>query len=287
MLAHNQRVIFLDIDGVLNTNGADGESRPFVSFDDAAVGKLREIVDRSGASIVLSTSWRKHLQYLNYVFGKYGLLGAVSPRSGPERPLSSDMRTPVFADTGRRDLEILQWLKLYEGKLGVESWVVLDDMDLLAFPETKPRLEGHFVRTRHDVGLTSDDVERALKLLDAKAGAYSTASSTGPASLGPDIANSLRSAMDPLNEALVGGMSDVLAALKRERPQAIPPASQAQSTAPQPARKVCPDGHPLTSFRPPCTGFCCDSCGDDLEEGKAALRCEACNGTTFCATCMS
>merc|ERR1712129_322184 len=79
------------------------------------------------------------------------------------------MRTPVFADSSRRDLEILRWLQMHETELGVESWGVLDDADLLRFPDTSARLEGHFVRTQPECGLSDENVELALKLLDAQA----------------------------------------------------------------------------------------------------------------------
>mmetsp|Transcript_2167 Transcript_2167/g.6090 ORF Transcript_2167/g.6090 Transcript_2167/m.6090 type:complete len:299 (-) Transcript_2167:16-912(-) len=293
MEAAHQRVLFLDIDGVLNTSGAEGEARPYVVFDDALMLRLGSLLERSGARIVLSTSWRKHLSYLNHVLASYGLLGPVSPRSGPERPIASEMRTPVFADPRRRDLEILRWLQMHQDELGVEGWVALDDMDLLAFPDTRSRLERRVVRTDPAVGLTETDVELALALFDAQGPAPeprspsyvgdpgqagpSEAASRGPLAVQP-FAGALRGALAPMDEELLGGMSAILRALDKEKPEA---------GAWLEAHPLCRDGHPLRSFQPACTGFCCEECGEDLAEGAPAFRCEACDGQAFCRECTA
>ena len=55
------KALFLDFDGVLNTEkylalyGAEG-----VVIDPARLELLKEIIDATGAKIVLSTSWREH-----------------------------------------------------------------------------------------------------------------------------------------------------------------------------------------------------------------------------------
>ena len=57
------RVIFLDIDGVLNrTSGAT-----HIRLDQDLVSRLRTIVARSGCRIVLSTFWRGFDTYVRYI----------------------------------------------------------------------------------------------------------------------------------------------------------------------------------------------------------------------------
>merc|ERR1712125_295968 len=44
----------------------------------------------------------------------------------------------------------------------------------------------------------------------------------------------------------------------------------------------CDDGHGLHAYCPACSGFCCELCGEDLDEGFWTWRCSDCGGLTFC-----
>lgn len=48
----------------------------------------------------------------------------------------------------------------------------------------------------------------------------------------------------------------------------------------------CDDGHELQSYCPGCSGFCCELCGEDLDEGVLTWRCLDCGGLTFCEACV-
>ena len=50
------KVIFLDVDGVLNSVDTSEVFQGFVGIDDKLVSKLRKIVRATGAQIVLSSS---------------------------------------------------------------------------------------------------------------------------------------------------------------------------------------------------------------------------------------
>jgi len=50
-------------------------------------------------------------------------------------------------------------------------------------------------------------------------------------------------------------------------------------------RATCDDGHDLCIYVIPCSGFCCERCGEDLEEGGRSWRCEECGGLTIGACC--
>ena len=63
-------IIFLDVDGVLNTQETNG------TIDEEKVLLLKQIIDKSGAKIVISSSWRmKSTQRdtLSNVLQQYGL----------------------------------------------------------------------------------------------------------------------------------------------------------------------------------------------------------------------
>ena len=56
------RVLFLDFDGVLNSDKYNSERdwRTQGNIDETRLPLLRRIIDETGAVIVLSTSWREH-----------------------------------------------------------------------------------------------------------------------------------------------------------------------------------------------------------------------------------
>lgn len=124
------RVIFLDIDGVLNTNQVHNpRGFPYV-VEDRLVDRFNRLVERTSARVVLMSTWR---------LDPIGLLAAKHFRI-----TFSDV-TPDMPD-GARSAEILAWLKAHPE---VERFVVLDDTDD-GF-ETLP-----FFQTSMDDGLTPD-----------------------------------------------------------------------------------------------------------------------------------
>lgn len=138
------KVIFLDVDGVLNS-ARDRFSTELVSeyhFD-----FLKELVDATGAKIVLSSSWR---------------IGFNAMRQ-PERNLLAKLEsrglevydfTPIM--TGTRGDEIREWLTTHP----VDSFVILDDeADMEEFRET------NLVQTDMNVGLQESDIPKAIKIL--------------------------------------------------------------------------------------------------------------------------
>ena len=120
------KVIFLDIDGVLNSemyeasrteNSTDGY------IDMSRVKLLADIINVTDAKIVLSSSWRldwdksselcgEDGKYINQCLAKYGL--AVMDK------------TPFISFFTDRRKEILTWLSNHRSD--VESFVVLDDI---------------------------------------------------------------------------------------------------------------------------------------------------------------
>ena len=151
------RVIFLDFDGVLNSErylAASGEDG--VVIDPARMFLLKQIVNATGAEIVLSTSWREHWSVkaeecsstgrrIHQIFNTFGI-----------RILD---KTPKL-HTGR-EVEIRSWLDTHPQ---VRSFVVLDDRLLCA-----QRLKGHFVKTsNHYDGLDETDVQKAIGILNAE-----------------------------------------------------------------------------------------------------------------------
>mmetsp|Transcript_98972 Transcript_98972/g.317359 ORF Transcript_98972/g.317359 Transcript_98972/m.317359 type:complete len:522 (+) Transcript_98972:86-1651(+) len=152
------RVVFLDIDGVLNT-------RPdprLVHIEGGPCAMLRRLLAASGAKLVLSSPWRRHHTYIAQVLANFCVFGDTTDEEGaPVAPPELE-RTPLHADAARRDLEILQWLRARRGE--VAAWVALDAADLLRFPSAA-HLEGHVVRMPEAGGFGGAELDAALRAL--------------------------------------------------------------------------------------------------------------------------
>jgi len=175
------RVIFLDIDGVLLPAGSleticiDGSYLPVRAllvdhdFNAAAMNNLRSIVLQTGASIVLSSEWRRTESMRDSI----GV--ALRTRSLPQMRCS----TPVFKprpellqqDPGiiwceRRAREIGAWLKKNPE---VKSWVALDDLDFRWADSARevgtPLITHRSVLTNAQQCLTAEDAALAVKIL--------------------------------------------------------------------------------------------------------------------------
>ena len=140
------KVVFLDVDGVLNS------VRDYYSIDlatDSHFVLLKELVDRTGAKIVLSSSWRICLSIRD------GLVQRLA-----EYGLEIYDTTPVLYFEGRkRGDEIRAWLNEHKD---VTNFVILDDeSNMCEFTKT------NLVKTNTNFGLKSIHIEKAVKILNA------------------------------------------------------------------------------------------------------------------------
>jgi Swiss Army Knife RNA repair-like protein len=104
------KVIFLDIDGVLNCEKTRNPRKfPFV-VDKKLLARLKKLVAETGAKVVLSTSWR--LDPIGRLAAKH--FGVPFYDICPNMPRSS------------RSKEILAWLKKHPN---VTRYAVIDDDD--------------------------------------------------------------------------------------------------------------------------------------------------------------
>lgn len=188
------RIVFLDIDGVLNSDAWVADNPEYMNrtthewkdhLDPACVAHLNRLLDKSGARMVLSSTWRKSpigVETTAAALLAVGLEARFMPFLGCTPSLS---RTPEGVHLQRGD-EIQDWLSraaitptaMLFPSLGVafgiprhqlrqiagpprtvSSFVILDDGTDMA--HLTPRL----VRTDWLVGLTDADVDAALALL--------------------------------------------------------------------------------------------------------------------------
>lgn len=135
------KIIFLDVDGVLNS------AKDFYSIElenDKHFDLLKELVDKTGAKIVLSSSWRIGFNPTTHEPDR------ILARKLGERGMFIYDFTPYL--TGGRINEIHEWLK----KNPVDKFVILDDEEV-SYP--------NLVQTNTMVGLQKEDIEKASKIL--------------------------------------------------------------------------------------------------------------------------
>ena len=113
---------------------------------------LKQIVDATGAKVVLSSSWRDDVigKDYNYLANKLYHDGGISIYS----------QTPVIS-CSRRGMEISAWLGQHQE---VTDWVVIDDIRFTDFD--RGEFAGHLVITDTKYGLTQFDVDKAITILN-------------------------------------------------------------------------------------------------------------------------
>ena len=164
------KVIFLDIDGLLNTErqhdhcveaGLAYVDNFGYSFDPVAVANLKRIVDEAGADIVISSSWKFWgLSTMQKLWANRELPGKlidVTPNNVSDEMLLSVDLDLMELPAGKGS-EIKEWLET-KGKQ-VTHYAILDDL-----PDMLPEQQTHFVQTDPRIGITKDDADRVISIL--------------------------------------------------------------------------------------------------------------------------
>jgi len=178
---NRSRAIFLDIDGVLLAAGSletifiDGAPMPVRSrlgnhdMNAAAMSNLRSIVMQTGASIVLSSEWRRTESMkdsIGIALRTSGLpqLRGCTPVFKPRPDLAQQDPGIIWCE--RRAREIGAYLK---ENPEVKSWVALDDLDFNWADASReygtPLIKHRSVHTDAQRCLTSDDATEAIRIL--------------------------------------------------------------------------------------------------------------------------
>lgn len=157
------KILFLDIDGVLNStqfySNKSTEELLQEPFDGRSAHHVKNIVKATDAKIVITSNWRggwekeadrcsKEGQILNNFFKTYGL--------------SIYDKTPVLPD--RRGAEIRAYLASCQEK--ITSYCIIDDND---FSWKKYRLHRHVVQTDFENGgLKEEHAKKAIDILNRR-----------------------------------------------------------------------------------------------------------------------
>lgn len=150
------RVIFLDIDGVLNSEEYyksrqrkwDGEFRFIYDIDSTAIERLNNILDKTQAQIVLSSSWR--FAPLNEIMDSLKYKG-----------FKYDIKYITTKERMDRGLQILKFVN----ENNVKDYIVIDDEP---FEIVKYIPSNQFVNTTSDSGLLQEHVDYIIEYFNKK-----------------------------------------------------------------------------------------------------------------------
>lgn len=162
------KLIFLDVDGVLNSQdyivkehdrlGHEAYVRVYLNqggipFDPKCINFLKYIIDNTDALICVSSTWRlskDQKERLNVTLGNYAnrIIGY----------------TPYLGIEKGRGLEIEQFLtNLKEIKCPLENYIILDDDKDM----TEEQME-HLILTNYKTGLTMENAIKSIEKLNKK-----------------------------------------------------------------------------------------------------------------------
>lgn len=175
-MGDKERYLFLDFDGVLNTmeyqtalqwKGEMGYDEYGTLFDPFTIKCLEYIIDKTGARIVISSSWRldgiDRMRELWTTRRMPGEIFGVTPVLDKMYFKSLDGGRDTFSviPYGTRGQEISEWIRIHAQKQNTPySYAILDDGDDFLLSQSK-----HVVITEPETGLTSELAEKVIEIL--------------------------------------------------------------------------------------------------------------------------
>ena len=154
------KVVFLDIDGVLNEEKSRSRCCGYLGIDDKKVENLALIIKKTNAAIVLISTWKDDWRKTDKAH--QGIMANYLDRKLKKQGLAVLDKTKSIDENGfhfSRGEGILQYLA--DNK--VEKYVILDDYQ---FDYDSCGLSDYYIKTdAYNGGLTKELVGRAIQIL--------------------------------------------------------------------------------------------------------------------------
>jgi hypothetical protein len=139
------RVLFLDIDGVLNTDDLIEREKNSMCISGTMLLYLKEIVQKTDAKIVLHSTWKNYPEYVEYTRKRLA-----------EHDLEIfDIAHQVKLSPSKA-IDIREWL---EDRYGIDNWVVIDDDELYV---------ENFIKIDSKTGLTPKAVAEVVEFFNSE-----------------------------------------------------------------------------------------------------------------------
>ena len=144
------KVIFLDIDGVLNDHTVQYQcgKNKFCGIYPAKVKLLNTILRKTGAGVVLSSAWRYMI--LNGAMTPTGFQYLLNIHGFDGQLVGNTCADEEIKD---RSDQIKEWVKLNKPA----RWLAIDDLPLKLVP--------NFIQTVSSVGLEEKHIKQAIDIL--------------------------------------------------------------------------------------------------------------------------
>lgn len=161
------KVIFLDIDGVLNSmdwykrrtrvKSETWDEYHAQEFDPVALSLIKRVINETGAMVVLSSTWRLSKEGVKFIKS----IGIDIFDCTPHLPRPSNTSVE-YCERGK---EIQAWIGKYNflppPKEDIDCYVIIDDdTDML------PEQNEHFFNTDNKIGLTESMAEEIILYLN-------------------------------------------------------------------------------------------------------------------------
>jgi hypothetical protein len=153
------KIIFLDIDGVINlpkktSRGINASTK----IDASCCQNLKKVLDASGAFIVITSTWRLQSSVMDGLKEQLRDFGIYSFRIvGQTSNLTKQIDFSTYAE--------LRWLEIkdYIRQKNIKDYIIIDDVDLSKYEKQR------FVKTDIQTGLTSSLAAECIKKLKGNA----------------------------------------------------------------------------------------------------------------------
>lgn len=183
------KVVFLDIDGVLNCQDwyIERQSNPMFNpknmsrdeykrweFSPTLVSNLNIIIEQTGAVICVSSTWRRgyDIEGLQKLFKSVGIVGEVvgmTPSMHSPKGIKDEYTIPRGCEIdywlGTQKFKRINWSKEkqleYLEKSYVKNYVIIDDDSDMLLSQRE-----HFIKKTTKNGLTEELVNRCVEILN-------------------------------------------------------------------------------------------------------------------------
>ena len=181
------KLIFLDVDGVLNYEGFIPLEKTAFALSDLHIKRLANIIEKTkNCKIVLTTNWRYKTIAIKALYDKMSKIGNLNIdkvvightkldnlryfNCNPSKKINNNDLS------NQRAFEIKEYLDTINNnnnnnkniKYIVVSWIAIDDTDISLFSnQTMQFMKGHLLLTDSKVGITDDNVQTAIQMLNS------------------------------------------------------------------------------------------------------------------------